>query len=79
MKRSTKHEKKMRWLGENEAFLEATYPGMWVAICDEGFAGAGASVTAAIEEASKRGIEDPLVVPIKSKEYQGMYLIRTCR
>ena len=78
MKRSTKHEKKMRWLGEHEAELEAKYPGMWVAISDEGFAGAGATFGEAEDAALDSGCHEPLVVGIKSKKYQGVYLIRRC-
>ena len=74
--RHSKHENKMRWLGENMAYLEATYPGMWVAVSDQGFAGAGTSVSEATEEASKRGIQDPLVAPIRSLEFQSVYIIR---
>jgi hypothetical protein len=76
MKRATKHEKKMRWLGEHEAELESTYPGMWVAISDEGLAGVGATFGEADEQAAQKGVKDPVVVPIKSKRYQGVYLIR---
>ena len=76
MKRSTRHEKKLRWLGENEAFLEAKYPGMWVAISDQGLAGVGNSFAEAEESALKKGAKDILVSGVKSKEFQGVYLIR---
>ena len=76
MKRSTKHEKKMRWLGENEAFLEATYPGMWLAISDEGLAGVGKTLAEAEEAAKAKEITDVLVTGVKSEEYQGVFLIR---
>jgi hypothetical protein len=66
----------MRWLGEHEAELEATYPGMWVAISDDGFAGVGETFGDAEDEAMKRGCLEPLVMPIKSKRYQGVFLIR---
>jgi hypothetical protein len=76
MKRATKHEKKMRWLGENQPFLEANYPGMWVAISDQGFAAAGTTFGEAEQAAMDGGCEEPLVVPIKAKQYQDVYVIR---
>ena len=78
MKRATKDEKKMLWLGENEAFLEATYPGMWVAIDDEGLAGVGPTLGEAEDDAIAKGRTDVIVVGVKKVEYQGVYLIRTC-
>ena len=77
MKRS-KHDKKMRWIGENMADLEASYPGMWVAISDEGLAGVGESAEAAEAEARSKGCDDPLLTGIKRREYQGIFLIRKC-
>jgi hypothetical protein len=74
--RATKHEKKMRWLDENEPMLEAKYPGMWVAISDEGLAGVGATSQEAIAQAKAKGTTDVLVAGVKAVEYQGIYLIR---
>jgi hypothetical protein len=74
--RATKHEKKMRWLDDNEAMLEAKYPGMWVAISDEGLAGVGATSQEAIAQAKAKGTTDVLVAGVKAVEYQGIYLIR---
>jgi hypothetical protein len=76
IRRSTKHEKKMRWLGEHEAELEKRYPGMWVAISDDGFAGVGKTLREAEEMATANGITDILVTGLKALEYQGVYLIR---
>lgn len=76
LKRSTRHAMKEKWLSENELRLEEKYAGMWVAISDEGFAGAGASFGEAEETAIRAGCVDPLVVPIKATAYQGTYLIR---
>ena len=79
IRRSTKHEKTMRWLGENKAFLEATYPGMWVAISDDGLAGVGETLEGALAAASAKGVIDPLLTGVKAREYQGISLIRRCR
>src|SRR5687768_665335 len=76
IERETKHEKKMRWLDDNEAMLEAKYPGMWVAVSDEGLAGVGNTPTEAIAEAKRKGFGDVLVDGIKAIEYQGKVLIR---
>ena len=67
----------MLWLAENNAFLEANYPGMWVAIGDGGLAGVGETLDEA--EAAAKGVLDPVLVGVKAKEYQGIYLIRRCR
>jgi len=75
MRRSPTHERTMLWLAENNAFLEANYPGMWVAIGDGGLAGVGETLDEA--EAAAKGVLDPVLV--KAKEYQGIYLIRRCR
>jgi hypothetical protein len=79
MKRSTKHENTMRWLEENNAFLEASYPGMWVAIGDDGLAGVGETLDEAEAAAAAKGVLDPVLMGVKAKEYQGVYLIRRCR
>jgi hypothetical protein len=76
IRRSTKHEKKMRWLAENEGALEKDYPGMWVAISDDGLAGVGSTLAEAEEAALANGVSDVLVTGVKSLEYQGVYLIR---
>ena len=76
IKRSTKHEKKMLWLGENRPSLEANYPGMWVAISDEGLAGVGESSQEAMKEAEDKGFTDVLIAGVKRLEYQGKILIR---
>jgi hypothetical protein len=74
--RATKHEKKMLWLGKYRPKLEAQYPGMWVAISDDGLAGIGESLDEAISQAESKGIADVLVAGLKDREYQGVYLIR---
>jgi sirohydrochlorin ferrochelatase len=79
MKRSTKHEKKMRWLADNEAWLESEHPGMWVAIGDDGFAGAGETFGQALDAAEAAGVTDSVIVPVRAKALQGVYLIRQCR
>ena len=71
-----KHEKKMRWLGEHEAELEKRYPGMWVAISDDGLAGVGKTIGEADDAAAAKGITDVLLTGVKAVEYQGVYLIR---
>ena len=79
IRRSSKHEKKMRWLGENLAWLERKHPGMWVAIGDDGLAGVGLSLDEAAAAAEEKGVLDPLLTGVKAREYQGVYLIRGCR
>ena len=78
-RRATKHEKKMRWLADNEPFLEAEYPGMWVAIGDDGLAGVGGTLREAEADASQKGVANILLHAIKSRDVQGTYLIRDVR
>jgi hypothetical protein len=79
IRRSTRHEKKMRWLAENEAWLESEYPGMWVAISDEGLAGIGETLLEAEDAARTKGVDGPLLTGIKAEAYQGVPLIRPWR
>ncbi len=72
----SKHEAKIRWLLENQSRLEDSHPGQWVAVNDQGFVAAGSSFGEAAEAAEACGAPDALVAPVKSKEYQGVHLIR---
>ena len=74
--RVTKHERKMLWLGKHRPMLEADHPGMWVAISNNGLEGLGESPDEAIAQANAKGVTDVLVAGLKSREYQGVYLIR---
>ncbi len=74
--RRSKHEAKIRWLLENQSLLEDSYPGQWIAVNDQGFVAVGASFGEAAEAAAARGAPDALVAPVKSKDYQGVHLIR---
>jgi hypothetical protein len=73
---STKHEKKMRWLGENEALLETRYPGKWVAISDHGLVGVGDTLEEAETQALGNGEAEPLLTGVKGEQYQNVYVIR---
>jgi hypothetical protein len=66
----------MLWLGKYRPSLEEQYPGMWVAISDNGLAGVGESPDEAISQAEAKGVHDVLVAGLKVREYQGVYLIR---
>jgi Family of unknown function (DUF5678) len=79
MSRSTKHESKMRWLGENEALLESRFPGKWVAIADYGLVGVGDTLEEAETQALGNGEADPLLTGIKGEDYQNVYVIRGWR
>jgi hypothetical protein len=79
IKRATKHEKKMQWLAEHETQLEAEYPGLWVAVSDDGLAGYGETYGEALDAAEAHGVTDTVIVPVRGKELQGVYLIRRCR
>ena len=74
--RRSMHEAKIRWLLENQSLLEDSYPGQWVAVNDQGLVASGASFGEAVEAAEACGAPDALVAPVKSKEYQGVHLIR---
>ena len=76
IKHVTKHEKKERWLGQNEAMLEAKYPGMWVAVSDDGLAGVGEYSYRSYFRGRGKGFVDMLVAGVKDREYQGVYLLR---
>jgi hypothetical protein len=79
IRRADKHDRKMRWLGENQSALEAKYPGMWVAISDDGLAGVGKTVEEAEAAAAKKGVLDPLLTGVKRREHQGVHLISRWR
>ena len=74
-KKATKRAKEMLWLGENEAFLEENYAGMWVAVEGARLVGAGSTLQDAAAEARMNGVEKPLFHGVRRKEYQGVYLI----
>jgi hypothetical protein len=79
MRKSPKQEMLTRWLVENNAMLEANYPGMWVAIGDGELAGVGETLEEAVAAATAKGVLDPVVLGVKEKAYQGIPLIRGCR
>ncbi|MPZ49997.1 MAG: hypothetical protein GEU75_12005 [Dehalococcoidia bacterium] len=76
IRRSTKHEAEMRWLAENEAMLEATYAGKWVAVKGDKLIGTGDSFGEASKAAEAQGIEEAVIASIKPREFQGVFLIR---
>ena len=78
-KRSTKRAEDMDWLFANRAYLEEHHAGQWIAIEHGQLQGFGDTLDEALEAARLNGATDPLVTGVQSKEYQGMYLIRTCR
>ena len=79
MRRSARQEALTRWLLENNAMLEAQYPGMWVAIGDDGLAGVGETLEAAAQAAAAKGVLDPVLIGVKEKAYQGIPIIRGWR
>jgi hypothetical protein len=78
-KKAIKRAKELRWLDENEAYLEREYPGMWLAIEGEAIVGTGGTLQEAEAEAQAKGFGRPLLTAIRRKEYQGIPLIRVCR
>ena len=76
MKRSTKHEAEMRWLAENEAMLEETYAGKWVAVKGDQLIAAGDSFGEASDAAEAQNIDEAVIAPIKPRELHGVFLIR---
>ena len=75
-RKSAFRAEEMRWLDENESYLEQHYPGMWVAVQGSELVGAGATLLLAAEKAKEHGFEKPFFAPVKRKDYQGLYLIR---
>ena len=78
-KKARKRAKEMLWLGENEAYLEENYAGMWLAVEGSSLVGVGATLEEAAQEARMKGFDAPLFHAVRRKEYQGIYLIRRCR
>ena len=69
----------MQWLFKNTAFLEQHHPGRWVAIENGELKGIGDTLAAAREAALDAGANEPLLTAIRSKEYQGVFLIPSFR
>ena len=66
----------LAWLAEHEAELEKQHPGKWIAVSPKGLVAMGDSSTEVIEEAARKGVADPLITALKSKEVQGTIIIR---
>jgi hypothetical protein len=66
----------MKWLGENEAWLEETYPGKWVAVKGSELIAVGDSLEDVMRQSEGKGILDPLVTAIRRAEYRDVYFIR---
>ena len=75
-KLSSFKDEEMRWLAENRAFLETTYPDMWIAIDGSALVGIGKTMQEAEDAAASNGVLDPLFDVVKSTAYQGKVLIR---
>ena len=66
------------WLGENQEFLEESYPGKWVAVKGRELVAVGETLHEALEIARNKGISNPLVTGIRSAKYRGVIFVRTC-
>jgi hypothetical protein len=66
------------WLAKNLEFLEANYPGKWVAIKGDELVAVGDSLNDVMRAAEQQGKGDPLVLAIRRKDYQNTVLIRAC-
>jgi hypothetical protein len=66
----------MRWLGENETWLEKQYPGRWIAIAGCQLVGLGDTPEDAESQAAAKGHEAPLIAALRRADYQDIYLIR---
>jgi hypothetical protein len=69
----------MEWLGENEDWLERDHPGKWIAIKGHALIAIGDSLDEVMRIADSKGVDQPFVTGLKSKEYQGVYIIRSSR
>ena len=76
VRRSTKHEAEIRWLGDNEKFLEENYAGKWVAVKGSALVAVGDAFDEAARAAEACGVKDPVIAPVRPKELQGGFLIR---
>lgn len=75
-KRSTWKAEEMRWLAENRAFVERTYPGKYIAVDGSRLVGVADTMALARDQALALGIRDPLLTGVRAREYQGIYLVR---
>jgi hypothetical protein len=67
------------WLGKNREWLEENYPGKWIAIKGDELIAVGDTLDQVLNQAQEKGVEDPLVAGVKSKEYRKVFLIRSPR
>lgn len=67
IRRSTKHEKKMRWLADHDEEVQRLYVGMWLALTDDGLVATGDTFGAAYDAAESNGCSDPLVLYVRDK------------
>ena len=77
IRRSTKDERKMRWLAEHDSELQTLYAGMWLALTDDGLIATGKSYGEAYDAAEARGYTDPLVLYLREKEFAHFHPIVT--
>ena len=75
-KRSTFKAEEMRWLGENQAYLEENFPGKYIAIQGSRLIAVGSSMREVHDAARAQGVPDPLLSGVKRKDWQGIHLIR---
>ncbi len=75
-KRSTWKAEEMRWLAENRALLEETYPGKYIAVSGSRLVAVGSSMREVHDAARVEGIADPLLTGVKDREHQGIPLVR---
>jgi hypothetical protein len=75
-KRATFMAEEMRWLGENEPWLEKKYPGKWIAIAGAQVVGLGDTPEDAERQAAAKGHNAPLITALRRADYQDIYLIR---
>ena len=78
-KRASARQVEMKWLAENRAYLEKTFPGKWLALDGARIVGVGDSLSEAREQALTNGVPQPFFTAMRTPEYQNIMLFRAWR
>jgi len=69
----------MKWLAENRAYLEKTFPGKWLALDGARLVAVGDGIPEVREKARREDVLNPFFSAVRSRKYQGVMLFRGWR